>query len=235
MPDVKWYAGATTGTITISTTVVSGGTNNRLLRQTSSVVGNSLLSDDATNVTLTSGQHLAPNGTAALPAYSFANNPDSGLVWTALGSAILLSLDEVSSVAWSATYMNLISGMRIGWGASATDANASTDTAISRHAASGVRVTNGGTGAAALVIGTSSHPATPASGYLFIEGVSGAGGTPTTSHITAGSGVAIYTQQAHDAAATALVIAYNLSGSMRYVSIPLDGATATWTHNATRP
>ena len=74
-----------------------------------------------------------------------------------------------------------------------------------------------------------------ASPYLFIGGISGAGGTPTTAHLTAGSGVCVYTQEAHDAVATKYVVAYNFNGAMRYLSILLDGATTVWVNSATRP
>jgi hypothetical protein len=32
-----------------------------------------------------------------------------------------------------------------------------------------------------------------------------------------------------------LVFAYNNSGTVTYVSIPLDGSTATWTHSTSAP
>ena len=54
---------------------VGSGTANRLARWTdANTLGVSLLSDDATNVTLTSGQLLLPDGTAALPSLSFTND-----------------------------------------------------------------------------------------------------------------------------------------------------------------
>ena len=63
MPDVKWYAGSGASGITISVTTVTGGTDGRLLRQTGGLVGTSLLADDATNVTLSSGTLIFPTGT----------------------------------------------------------------------------------------------------------------------------------------------------------------------------
>lgn len=284
MPDVKWYAGAA-GTITIGTTPTASGTANRLLRNTGTVVGNSLLSDDATNVSLTSGQYLLSTDTGirrdAAGSVSFSDGStghatgfalgtttplrpvgttfDFGIAiqatgtgraaliaaGTLTGSVNLVDTNATANARWvnlesSADAMNL---RRItDDGASAVNyltANLATD-AVTLGSASVAGITlNPGTGELTTTAGASlniGNAATaPASNYLVIGGVSGAGGTPTESHVTAGSGVVVYTQEAHDAAATKLVFAYNLGGSMRYLVATLDGTTTTLTNSATRP
>lgn len=56
------------------------GTAGKLAKWTASTtLGNSLLSDDGTNVTLSSGQLLLPAGTAALPSMSFSGDPNTGI------------------------------------------------------------------------------------------------------------------------------------------------------------
>lgn len=59
-----------------------------------------LLSTDGINITLTSGQYLSPNGTAALPTYSFSSDPDTGIYRVAsnglgfsLGGVLQWSMD----------------------------------------------------------------------------------------------------------------------------------------------
>ena len=52
---------------------------------------------------------------------------------------------------------------------------------------------------------------------------------PTTTHLAADAAVSIYNKN------DKFVIAYNNGGTITYISIPLDGATTTWTHNTTAP
>ena len=75
---------------------VGSGTANRLARWTdANTLGVSLLSDDATNVTLTSGQLLLPAGTLALPVLARSTSTNTGLFfvttsaiqYSALGTA----------------------------------------------------------------------------------------------------------------------------------------------------
>ena len=52
---------------------------------------------------------------------------------------------------------------------------------------------------------------------------------PTTAELTAGDQIAIYVK------ADKLVIAYNQGGTIKYISIPLDGSTTTWTNSTSAP
>ena len=56
---------------------------------------------------------------------------------------------------------------------------------------------------------------------------------PTAANLTSGANaqdrVAIYTK------GVSLVFAYNIAGTVNYLSIPLDGATSTWTQSTTPP
>lgn len=52
---------------------------------------------------------------------------------------------------------------------------------------------------------------------------------PSTSDLSADAAIAVYNKN------DKFVIAYNNGGTITYVSIPLDGATTTWTHNTTAP
>lgn len=88
----------------------------------------------------------------------------------------------------------------------------------------------------AISLGGGTVPTSDASTYLTIQGVSGAGGTPTSTHLTSGDAdIAVYAQQAHDGVATKFVIAYNSFNGLNYLSIPMDGSSTAWTHNQTRP
>lgn len=72
---VKYYdaVGSAWRTVTTGGGATINSTNNRIPKRLSaSAFTDSLLSDDGTNVTLTSGQALAPNGTASAPAYSYS-------------------------------------------------------------------------------------------------------------------------------------------------------------------
>ena len=210
MPDVKWYAGSGSGTITIGTTLVAGGTTNRLLRNTGTTVGNSLLSDDATNITLGSGSFIIND--------AYLTRSAAGRISFGSGAA-----DASGELIANTLYCVDVS-------------NALIKNAGNLRLTSDGLVQLNGTGVETLqALSVGQQSLALASTYLFIQGVSGAGGTPTTPHLTAGSGVCAYTQQAHDAVATKYVIAYNLGGSMRYLSILLDGSTTTWVNNATRP
>ena len=52
---------------------------------------------------------------------------------------------------------------------------------------------------------------------------------PSTTDLDASDSVAIYTKS------NKLVFAYNLAGVINYLTIPLDGATTTWTQGTTAP
>ena len=52
---------------------------------------------------------------------------------------------------------------------------------------------------------------------------------PVVGNISSLQGVQIYTK------ADKLVIAYNNAETMTYITIPLDGSTATWTHGTSAP
>lgn len=56
-----------------------------------------------------------------------------------------------------------------------------------------------------------------------------ASANPTTSNLTAGDHFSIYRK------ANKLIFAYNNSGTMNYLSIPLDGSTTSWTNSTTAP
>ena len=63
-------------------TISGTGTTNLVAKWTSSTaLGNSLLSDSGTNLTLTSGQLLLPDGTAAAPSLSFTSATGHGLYY----------------------------------------------------------------------------------------------------------------------------------------------------------
>jgi len=205
MPDVKWFSG--------------GGSQF------------TLLTEGGGNVTLSSGAMILPAGTAANPSLHVGTG--MGLYDTGAGNAVgVVDLsDDTEYVRLSSSRgVEIKSGWFVQWGLGATP------NAMLVDRGSGVMACGSNSNVAgAFLVGTSSHPSMPASSYLFIEGVSGAGGTPTTAHLNAGAGVAMYTQQTHDGQATKFVIAYNLGGSMRYLAATLDGSTTTWTNSATRP
>lgn len=282
MPDVKWYSASTSTGIAVA---AGSGTTNRLMKfDASDNAADSLLSDDGTNVQLTSGQYLLSTDAGirrdAAGSLSFSNGSTGHATGLGLGTA---TPKTVLSTAALTVGLQITGGADVGFVASGTntagflavDSDATANARIFEFLTSGgvgyIRrwadnfgasvdflsvalttdvVTLGsatvagltltsGTGEISCTAGQSfniGNAATaPASNYLVIGGVSGAGGTPTESHVTAGSGVVVYTQEAHDAQATKLVFAYNLGGSMRYITVPLDGTTTTLTHNATRP
>ncbi|GEM_PF-5690960 len=63
-------------------------------------------------------------------------------------------------------------------------------------------------------------------GQIAIEEITS---NPGTSDLTDGTGLAIYRK------ADRLVIAFNNAGTMTYLTIPLDGSTATWTQSTSAP
>lgn len=70
----------------VGSTAITGGTSNRLLRNNAGVLANSLLSDDGTKATLTSGQLLVPDSSATAPAYSFTSSPGTGIFQHNIGN-----------------------------------------------------------------------------------------------------------------------------------------------------
>jgi hypothetical protein len=76
-----------------------GLSTNRLPKKTSGpTLADSLFSDDGTKVTLTSGQLLLPDGTAAAPALSFSAEGDLGIRRKAAGT---LRIDDNSTGMWA--------------------------------------------------------------------------------------------------------------------------------------
>jgi hypothetical protein len=256
MPDVKWYSAAAasiTGSgatdrlaLWSGTSALSSDADITFSGVTLSLAATGVIDWGAGDVTLTGGtntltfaggQLILPAGTVALPSVvSGANNlgiffDDANFLiqFARAGTSVATFSYNTGWVTTSDRGYNFVAGSSL---------TVTPDTALNRQAAGVVSVTDAGatTNYRDLIVrGLALGQSPIASNYLVITGSSGAGGTPTTTQLTAGSGVAIYTQDAHDAAATKLVFAYNLGGSMRYVTVPLDGTTTTWTHSATRP
>jgi len=87
-----------TGSVFLDT----GLTNNRipLMTAVAGILEDSLLSDDGTNVTLTSGQLLLPDGTAALPSLSNTGDPNTGW-WFSAADTLASSAGGEQITAWT--------------------------------------------------------------------------------------------------------------------------------------
>jgi hypothetical protein len=116
------------------TVTIPGLTTTRLLRNVSGVVSNSLLSDDGTNTTLTSGALRGPDGTAALPTYSFSNNTSTGM-FSSVVSRLQFAVagSEVIHIVGSGQ-IGISSGTSFGW-SSAGAGTETLDTTLFRDAA----------------------------------------------------------------------------------------------------
>lgn len=88
---------------------------------------------------------------------------------------------------------------------------------VASHASGLIKVYTGGSTARARWL---------AAGHFVVDELST---DPGTSDLTADAAVAVYTKS------DKMVFAYNNSGTMTYVTIPLDGSTTTWTHGTSAP
>jgi hypothetical protein len=111
--------------------------------------------------TFPAGQILAPDGSAAAPSYSFANDPDTGMSWGAANTTVFSSLG-FGSMAIGASFITLAAPRSLGW-APAGDVTAVPDVYLSRGAADILSLRGSG-GGASLNFAARPAPATPAAG-----------------------------------------------------------------------
>lgn len=104
VPTLNMYDQSNLAWVTFGTLPSGGLTDDTIpvWDATANAFEDSLLTDDATNITLTTGQLLAPNGTAALPSFSFTNDADVGL-YRAGANNIGLSVGGVLVMDWEDT------------------------------------------------------------------------------------------------------------------------------------
>ena len=93
-----------------------------------------LLSDDATNVTLTSGQIFVPVGSASLPSYSFTGDGNAGfynvtadVIGVTVAAANRFSLSNSAFAIGSATFL--------GWTSASTTGSSTIDVILARDGA----------------------------------------------------------------------------------------------------
>lgn len=91
----------------VGSTAITGGTSNRLLRNNAGVLANSLLSDDGTNVTLTSGQFLTETGSSTAPAYSFTGDANTGMFWSGAQGQLQFTSDGATQARLSGGVLDL--------------------------------------------------------------------------------------------------------------------------------
>lgn len=120
---------------------VGADTLNRLAKWTAdNQLGDALFSDDGTNVTLTSGAVLAPDGSAALPSYSFTNASTAGFFTS--GGRVIVSLNGLAHASYSTTAYSLGSDYPLRW-SSTTDPTASADLFLHRDGVATLAQRNG--------------------------------------------------------------------------------------------
>jgi hypothetical protein len=260
MPDITWY-GSSAGGIRQYDGLGIGvpGVANKLMMPAAGIIdwgaGDVTLTGGTNTLTFAGGVMVFGSGAtdAALKAVGTTLQVRQGddAAFASLKGANLTA----GSGAGTATFFSDSNGTTLAniyplrW-SSTGDATATVDLGLFRTAAGRLEVNNGTSGTfrelrvrdiqfasayASGVVGVGVANLNVASPYIYIAGESGAGGTPSTTEVTAGSGVVVYTQQTHDGQATKFVIAYNLGGSMRYIVATLDGTTTTWTNSATKP
>jgi hypothetical protein len=148
----------------------SSPTTNRLAKFASSTsLSNSLLSDDATNVSLVSGQLLLPDGTASLPSLTLANSTGVGFYNQGSGRWAYTS-GGTARVLFNQTSSRL---ELAGWGLTFGSAVGSPTSGLAQASAGIVKVTDGSTGTGRLMtIGVRSGTAsnTDLDGQLTLSG-----------------------------------------------------------------
>ena len=127
---------------TVTGVVTGSGTTNTIAKFTSSTaVGNSLLTDDGTNVVLSSGQVRLPNGTAASPSLAFSAETGMGF-YRAGQNDLVLPMGGTPQYEWWGGGYQLGSGIFIGW-SSISNATSAPDVVIRRDAAAVLAQRNG--------------------------------------------------------------------------------------------
>ena len=130
---------------------VGSGTANRLARWTdANTLGVSLLSDDATNVTLTSGQILLPDGSAASPVLARTSQTTTGLYFG--GGEVIMSSAGTATILLRADGLQLRDTGRYEFSSGAL--GAASDLFLFRDAANALAQRNGTTAQAARLYNT---------------------------------------------------------------------------------
>ncbi|MGA9769172.1 MAG: hypothetical protein WBV94_09035 [Blastocatellia bacterium] len=192
---------------------ISGsGTTNTVAKFTASgAIGNSLLTDNGTNVTLGSGQFLVPNGSGANPSLSASSDPDTGIIFTG-SNAFDLVTGTVGRVRVNAVGIQVRSDGLYSFNNG--NVGATIDTALGRNAA-GVLEANNGT------LGTFRDFKLR---QLFVDQTITAGGTTGAQTINKAAGTVNFA-----AGASSLVVTNNLvtASSLVFAVVRTNDATAT--------
>lgn len=132
-------------------------TSNRLTKWTDATnkeIGNALLSDDGTNVSLVSGKFLVPDGSSTAPSLAFSSANTTGFAQP-FGNILGVLIAGTSRIGIESNVLTLDSGMTLRWTDGAGVFASTADFGINRLAAGVGRITNASTGAGSLVIGPS--------------------------------------------------------------------------------
>ena len=170
------------------------------------------------------GAIRAANGTVSAPSITFDSDPDTGIFTSA--SIIAITVNGTDTVEISDTGVQLIStgaDFRSQPGSTASPAyteRTDTNTGLYFPDADILGIVSGG---AEIVRWTL---ASTGGGWMIMDEADSDPGTAALDSLDSG---AIYFK------ANKFVIAYNYSGTIAYITIPLDTATTAWTHNTTAP
>lgn len=164
-------------------------------------------------------QILAANGSAAAPLYSFAAFTGSGIY----AASSLLGFSAGGTEILRITSSGQVVAMASGGGSAAVPAYAFFGKVCGLFAPSATVLgfTAGGSEIMRLT-----ESSAGVGGFIIMDE---SDANPTTTELDADDSFAIYSK------ANTFVIAYNLAGTMNYLTIPLDGSTTTWTNSTTAP
>lgn len=171
------------------------------------------------SVSPTAAQLLATNGSSSNAAYGFASSVNSGLYLDGSNGPAIAR----SGTRHTLFYANqlLLAAGSLNFGAPQIGTSSgSSDTGLTFDSTSIVGIACGGR---EMVRWTK---ASAGGGWQIMDE---ADSNPTTTELDATDSFAMYMK------ADKLVFAYNVAGTMNYLTIPLDGATTTWTNSTTAP